>query len=511
MPDFPRVQSKGVLTTQQTSLQAPSDTTGEIFGEVAKVGQTMQESALKWSNAVDTIQKTTATANFETGMADITARAQNDPNYNNSDQYLKEIEKLRKDSLRGFSSKTAETEAGIEFGYKSKVGQIQIDNLYKKKMIDVGQSSTLRLIDMESSNPNDKSFKNINDILYGIGGTPEKPNPKSPVGAGIFSHEDAYMIERKANDDLGVNRINKDLYQAKTPEEVDAVTQKITSGAYETGGVTIDPDKKKSLLDIADRAKSNTEKKIKEQETEELARNRVDIIAGIASGQLNPEEIDIKEISEYDPKLGTAITKAKEFIKNYNPKLTKEEQRVSMSGVVSANELKKVRAYAKTVNDVFMNNDNEELGEFVLRELEKQGDGNNSSVKLAAFMQLAALKVKANNPQTPEDHKALDALNVIKKGLRFIQSTNPYLAPYAISDYIVKVFSNGSSTKEQVMEDARNVLEEKIVDRYKSVAKLPSLPNKIVDGEASIEDLQDGLNDLDGDEFIGEYSDAPSE
>jgi len=66
-------------------------------------------------------------------------------------------------------------------------------------------------------------------------------------------------------------------------------------------------------------------------------------------------------------------------------------------------------------------------------------------------------------------------------------------------------------TKEQVMEDARSSLESVIIDRYKSVSKLPSLPNKLVDGEASVEDLQDGLNDLDGDEFIGDYADAPSD
>ncbi len=499
MPDFPRVQSKGVLTTQAPSVQASEDTSGQVLSEVSKVGGAVQDASLKWINAVDTIQRTTAQANFKSGILDIQQRAQSDPNYNNSDQYFKEIEKLRRDSLKGFQSKTAETQTAIEFGYDAKVAQIQIDNLYKKKMIDVGQTSTMRMIDSEVNNPTDSSLTNIQNIL------------NTQVQAGIFDHKDAYVLERKANDDLGVNRINKDLYQAQTPEEVDAVTQRITSGAYETGGVTIEPDKKKALLDIADRAKTNTEKKIKAQETENIAQNRVETVLGVATGEIDPQTVNIPEISEYDPKLGSALTKAKEFMANYNPKIPKEEQRVSMSGVVSATELKKVRSYAKSVNDVFMTNDNEALGDFVLRELEKQGDGTNSSVKLAAFMQLAALKVKANNPQTPEDRQAVDALNAIKNGYRFLQSANPYLFPHAVSDFITKVFSNGSSTKEQVMEDARGALESVIIDRYKSVSKLPSMPNKIVDGEASVEDLQDGLNDLDGDEFSGDYADTQAD
>jgi hypothetical protein len=467
--------------------------------QTAKVGQQVQETTLKWSNAVDTIQKTASMANFKTGMADITARAQNDPNYNNSEQYFKEIEKLKTDNLKGFQSKTAETEMGIEFGYEARVGQIQIDNLYKKKMIGVYKGSLKGLINSEISNPADYSLENIKGYL--------------DIGKRDLLIDDVeYQTElQKANDDLGVNRINKDLYQAQTPEEVDAVTQKITSGAYEQGGVTIDPDKKKSLLDIADRAKTNTEKKVKAQETEDLAQNRVATVMGVASGEIDPQTVNIAEISEYDPKLGAVLTKAKEFMKDYNPKVPKEEQRVSMAGAMTSGELKKVRSYAKSIEDVFMNNNNEKLGEFVLRELEKQGDGSNSSVKLAAFMQLAALKVKANNPQTPEDRQAVDTLNVIKNGFRFIQSANPYLFPHAVSDFITKVFANQSSTKEQVMEDARSSLESVIIDRYKSVSKLPSMPNKIVDGEASVEDLQDGLNELDGDEFSGDYADQSSD
>lgn len=185
MPSFPRHQSEGQITTQQPSFLAAEDTSGQITEKIGEVGKEVQNAALKWSNAVDTIQKTTASANFKSGVLDITSRAQNDPDYNNQDQYFKEIEKLRSDSLKGFSSKTAETEAAIDFGYESKVAQIQIQNLYKKKMVDVGQASTLKLLDMAANRPSENMEQSIADIL----------GPQ--VQAGVFDHKTAYELQEK--------------------------------------------------------------------------------------------------------------------------------------------------------------------------------------------------------------------------------------------------------------------------------------------------------------------------
>src|SRR3990167_226857 len=198
MPDFPRYNSKAQITTQQPSVQAAAGTEGQILEKTAQVASNASERAHKWSNTVDTIQKTTSSANFKSGMLDITQRAQADPNYNNSDQYYKEIEKLKMDNLKGFSSKTAQTQAAIEFGYEAKVGQAKIQNLYKKKMIDVGQVSALRMIDAEVGNPTDNSFGNIKKIL------------NDQVASGIFSHEQAYQKYKEAAKNIGAFAVAND-------------------------------------------------------------------------------------------------------------------------------------------------------------------------------------------------------------------------------------------------------------------------------------------------------------
>lgn len=185
MPDFPRYESKAQIAPRQTSVQATDDTGPAMLEGVGKIGGVVQDATLKWSNAVDMIQKTTATANFKTGMLDITNRAANDPDYNNSESYFKEIEKLKTDSLKGFSSKSAEAQAAIDFGYDGKVAQIQIQNLYKKKMIDVGQASTLKLLDMEAASGSEGLDERVRNVL-----APQ-------IQAGVISHEAAYKLEKE--------------------------------------------------------------------------------------------------------------------------------------------------------------------------------------------------------------------------------------------------------------------------------------------------------------------------
>jgi hypothetical protein len=496
MPEFPRYESKGSLTTRQPSAMAVEDTSGQMIEKVGEVGQTIQKETLKWSNAVDTIQKTTSEANFKMGLLDIQQRAQNDPDYNNSAKYYQEIEKLKTDSLKGFSSKMAENEMAINLNYQGKVGQIQVENVYKKKLIDVGQTSSMRLIDAEVANPTDGSLDRVRAELG------------RQIQAGVFDRKDAYILERKANDDLGVNRINRDLYQAQTPEAVDEVTSRITSGEYEKGGVTIEPDKKKSLLDIAERARTNTEKKIQAQQVEAMAQNRVETFAGIASGQIPIDSLNMSELAEYDPQLAGALTKVKDFMVDYNPKLPANQQSLSSAGLLNTQQVMQMKSYARSITDTFLQDDNQKLGEFMIREFEKKGDGLTSSVKLAAFANLAALKSKVNNQKTKEDAGAGQRFSAIKAGVKFLEASNAYLAPQAIGDFVVRNFLSGSVAEAAVMQEAKSVLRDAIIDRYKSVSKLPTLPNKLVDGEASVEDLQAGLNELNDGDSSGDYADT---
>lgn len=227
MPPFPRYQSKGQLTTQKPAVDAVANTDAQISETRAQMGQAVSENSLKWVNALDTIQKTTALANFKTGMADIQNRALNDPNYNNSEQYYSEIKKLKDDNLKGFSTKTAETEMALNFGYESQVGSIQVENIFKKKALDMGRASTLRLLDQESSNPSPNMESNISGIL------------SAQIDKGIFSHEEGYKLEQ---DHIKAGRYNAFLADVNTDPAL--AQARLEKNEYGLDALSLDKAKK---------------------------------------------------------------------------------------------------------------------------------------------------------------------------------------------------------------------------------------------------------------------------
>lgn len=488
MPIFPRYESKAQLTTQAPSVGAVADTSGQKLEQVAGVANKVADLSVKMAEARKSTQKTVASVNSADAILDIHQRALVDPDPNKIKDYQADLEKSRNKNTEGLDDL-----ATLQINHDYNVANIQLQNLFHKKNLELDTIATKRKIDQEINNPTIASLPRIKALL----------NEK--IKKGLIDPSAAYAEEEKANRDLGVNRINKDLYQAKTPEDVDAVTQGITSGEYEKGGVTIEPDQKKALLDIADRARTNTEKKLQAQEVEAQAKNRMETVVGLASGQIQFDGLNMKDISEYDPQLATTLTKVKDFMVNYNPKLQPNEQALSSAGLMTESQIRAMRGYARAVTDVFLQNDNEKLGEFVLRELDKKSDGLTPSIKLAAFANLAALKSKINNQQGTPDLEAANRFNSIKSAVKFLQASNPYLASQAIGDFIVKNFISGASSDKDVMQEANGVLKEKMIDRHKSLAKLSSLPNKIVDGEASVEDLHSGLDE---EVTNGSYSDS---
>jgi hypothetical protein len=488
MPMFPRYNSSSQLTTQKPQPDAPQDAEGAIQGQLAKTFQSAQGAVVQMAQAQKSMQNTTAEANLKSSIMDQEEKAALDPDYNNSEEHMAAIDKAYE------QSGAAGTTANLELKLQAQASKIKIRGIYQKKQIMNDQVNTKKLIDIQTANPTTSSMGIIQSLL------------KEKVALGIFDQEEAYKLERKANDDLGKNRVNQDLYTAETPERIDEIAQGITGGEYEKGGVTLDSTDKKNFLEIADRAKENLKKKNAALQTQAMVKNRLDVLTGIASGSPDYQNIDVASIAEYDPQLANTLTKVKDFMVNYNPKLPPKEQALSSAGLMTEAQIKGMRSYARSVMDTFLQNDNEKLSDFVMRELEKKGDGMNQSVKLAAFTNLAFLKSKVNDPQTPEDAKLASRFNAIKAGVKFLQTANPYLSSSAIGEFIAKNYLSGAGDTEKVMAEAKSVLKDKIIDRYASVAKLPGLPNKIVDGEASVEDLQSGANELESDEaFSGSY------
>jgi hypothetical protein len=286
MPSFPRYESKGALTTQTPSVGAVEDTSGKIAAQAADTLTKVQDTAVKWDEAFKTIQDTVFKGNTKVALADVKARAEVDPDPNSLPKYLDEIDKIGTDNSKGLH---AGSQAFMEWGFDSKIAKIELGATFKKKQIDVGHAATLKLVDAEVENPTDGSLPRIQSLL------------QTQVSKGLINHEDAYKLEEKANRGLGINRVNNDLFNAQTSEQVDAVKQNLQSGAYEKGGVTIDPKEKVQMLrsiEVRGRQVVTKEHFAQRVERQDLVHDLTDQANnGILSGQTLEEAFLTKGIS----------------------------------------------------------------------------------------------------------------------------------------------------------------------------------------------------------------------
>ncbi len=154
MPDFPRYNSKAQVNTQIDTRpqEVMREGAGDKLDIINKAAGQVLGITMQWANAMDTIQATTAKANVKTSLIDINNRAALDPDYNNLGKYLQEVENLKGQNLKGFQSKANEQQTSLEVGLDLQIAKLNLENIYKKKAIVVGQVKALELVDLEQSN-----------------------------------------------------------------------------------------------------------------------------------------------------------------------------------------------------------------------------------------------------------------------------------------------------------------------------------------------------------------------
>ena len=252
------------------------------------------EAVFKWGETQQKMKATQADLNMKTQAMSIEDQAIADPDYNGLSSKLLEADKAFDASTRGLQ----DPESLAMIRYQKEALKIKLTGIYRKKQIENHQVNVMKENDIQVQNPTEKSMEIIKANLE---------NNKE-----FFDAKDLYNLEKKYNDDLGKNRINKDLYSAKTPEQVDQVTQDITNGFYEKGGVTIDSTDKKNFLEIADRVKTKIEKKNKELIEDSELVSALETSSKLVDNTLTQEEIQMKvNDGILDPEIAGALEMAR--------------------------------------------------------------------------------------------------------------------------------------------------------------------------------------------------------
>lgn len=138
MPKLPIYDSQRNLETRTPGPELSGS--AERVKSTAKPFEAAGELLFKWQEAISVNQYTTAKYNFDTAKNDIIERAIEDPEYNNSEQYIQDLDKARLKSLEGISNKLVEDKASLEIGHDFEISKIKINSIYRKKLLKHNQA-----------------------------------------------------------------------------------------------------------------------------------------------------------------------------------------------------------------------------------------------------------------------------------------------------------------------------------------------------------------------------------
>lgn len=137
MPTLPGYESKNNIRTDVS--QPLRNEATRAFANNDKIIGTMTNITQKWSDANDVMQYTEARAKNGLAIAEIKARASADQNFKNSEQYAKELAKVRAESLKGIDNQQVASKLGMEIDHDIQVAQINIGIDFQQKQLKYNQ------------------------------------------------------------------------------------------------------------------------------------------------------------------------------------------------------------------------------------------------------------------------------------------------------------------------------------------------------------------------------------
>ena len=418
MPQLPTYNSQERISPQTTApiqtgaAQRATAVSGPILDAATEINK-------KWQEANDVIQYTSAKASYETSMADILNRASNDPDYNGSDKYFKEIDKAKKDSLKGFSNNQLAQRTGFEFdnsGYETK---LKVENVFRKKQLDFAGVELTRGLDVlslkvsnaSSSEEAKKYNREINTLL------------DMNIRSGVITREQAEKQLKETKEKSVSYEISNDPSLETKSSPVLQELQKGDNGRY-------------SFLDSIQREKAVKEARQKINENKQYATevkvdSRLQVLNDFANGKIDWKNSDdlIRQLTIKDPELGEAIKKGTDtlFIPDQN-----EE------------------AFVEATKKVFSASTKEEVSTYLMNVLNANGNKEIGRERLAILINSATERAKElktshdSQPITPSP-KQIEISSAVKT---LIINSNPLFSTANLIVNFFKNLSSGSSPQE---------------------------------------------------------------
>lgn len=162
------------------------------FEDQQKVLGVMQGIAQDMSHANDVMQANEARSKYGVRATEIQMRAQADPDYKNSDKYIKELEKAKTESLMGINNQEVANQIRSELDYDRAVTGLKINHNFQSKQREANKYDLQQNVQREyntiatTNHPNEKIQASANIDKY----------INESLSSGVITQEDADKIRR---------------------------------------------------------------------------------------------------------------------------------------------------------------------------------------------------------------------------------------------------------------------------------------------------------------------------
>jgi hypothetical protein len=322
MPTLPNYESQKTITQRKAGPKSdPIDTTlpEDPGKKIAKKGQ---EILQKWSDANDVMQYTEAKSAYETGVADISSRAAADPDFKNTDEYRKELDTLRNNSVNMISNQAVAGRAGIEFDSGNEIAGIKIDAQFKQKQLKYNK--------VELGNTLDKLVQKKLTAS-----TSEKAAIELEIAGLLAAQQALGVITPKEADEFfkaaRKTEVQYAIYADTSTREEDSELLKELQDPKGEYAKKLDPDTRLDLIqDAQRRIFQNNQSMKKEFEVAKKSRSE-SIYEKIGDGTLTFADLDAEEDAPEGEKLPQKVI-------NAHRKALKNEHKLALPKIVTNND-----------------------------------------------------------------------------------------------------------------------------------------------------------------------------
>lgn len=255
--------------------------------EAAQAGEALAGVGARMTAAQAFQQKSDAVNGARAALNDLTFRAASDPDPKNTDKYIEEIGRIRESSSKGISLSTARREFDSDFGSLHNAALMDLKQDQRRKIVSIGVAS----IDTGLKQLSQDYLRQDNPIQQRQ--TIQKMNLLIDQGVahGFIEADKAVKMKEKNLQDIGVDKFYADLSSIQDANGAAAIMTGLRKGVYEQNGVTIDPEKKKSMLEQAEKYQSKFEKETKAAQEDAYEANNRQSMLDMFDGKLTLSEL----------------------------------------------------------------------------------------------------------------------------------------------------------------------------------------------------------------------------